>query len=582
MSYSLVIASQQGDRDNGQVHALGQRFSRKQTFKSLLETEDLGDPLNSATDSAYEVEDCFQAVDFLSALPHELALHVLSFIDNCRDMHSVTQVSRKWHELAQNNDVWCSVYSRAFPGEQVNVDAYLARRSMLLQTIGTVELVKPCEQQVGSRRSSNRSFAENSCKPPQTLFKQAAVSSRGLLTSSANLNGSSELEPVSPTSRAGSFHTPLVARRSPALSDAPCSPVLSGIAADQNLGPSRVTASRSSLSIKTISSTESLYPNFGVPGVNIVDWRDLFRQRLQLESNWRHGVLTSTTIEGHEDSVYCIQFDGNRLVSGSRDRKIKIWNMHSKACERTLSGHEGSVLCLQYNGKYLVSGSSDATAIIWDLEKGSILKVLRGHRAPVLDIRFEGDYIVTCSKDCTIRVWSLPDGAFLRELRGHNAAVNAVHLHGTTLVSASGDCLVKLWDITSGACIRDFSGHTRGLACVQFDGDLVVSGSNDKTIRVWKASTGECLNVFEDHSDLVRTLCFNKQRVVSGSYDQHIRVWNLQTGSLELQIKDAHSSWVFHVQMDPTRIVSASQDRKITIWDFTSNVADYQTFIPSF
>ncbi|KAJ3412360.1 hypothetical protein HDV05_000834 [Chytridiales sp. JEL 0842] len=316
------------------------------------------------------------------------------------------------------------------------------------------------------------------------------------------------------------------------------------------------------------------------------NWKALYHQRLALQLNWVNGRYTPLSYIGHSDAVYCIQFDPRHIVSGSRDRTIKFWDMtkiksgeSKKSLQRTLRGHAGSVLCLQYDHRYVVTGSSDSTIAVWDFKTGERLFVLTGHSAPVLDVRFNEDLIVSCSKDWTIKVWDLTTGTLVRTLQGHHAAVNAVHLHGDLVASASGDCVVKLWNIRTGQHVRDFLGHSRGLACVQFDGKTIVSGSNDKTIKIWNVETGECLRTLEGHKDLVRTLCFDKDRIVSGSYDMTIKVWDFNTGQLLHDLAGGHNSWVFHVQMDATKVVSASQDRKIVVWDFGVDVPLAQEFV---
>ncbi|TPX55854.1 hypothetical protein PhCBS80983_g04983 [Powellomyces hirtus] len=308
-------------------------------------------------------------------------------------------------------------------------------------------------------------------------------------------------------------------------------------------------------------------------------WQNIYRQGVALDTNWRRGNVSVKYLSGHEDAVYCIQFDKRFLLSGSRDRTLRFWDLKEHQCVRTLEGHRGSVLCLQYDDKYIVTGSSDQTIVIWDHQTRKLLHTLRGHTAAVLDVCFNDWMIVSCSKDCTIKLWSLPGGQLLRTLEGHHAAVNAIHLHGDYIASASGDCTVKLWDVRTGRCTRDFAGHTRGLACVQFDGDYLVSGSNDHTIKVWDAATGLCLRTLVGHEDLVRTLCFNRKRIVSGSYDQTIKVWDYETGDLQLNLKGAHSSWIFHVQMDATKIISSSQDKKIVVWDFSGDIENASDFI---
>ena len=71
------------------------------------------------------------------------------------------------------------------------------------------------------------------------------------------------------------------------------------------------------------------------------------------------------TFEGHSGGISCVQFDGSRIVSGSHDKTIRVWNIktNSKWSVLTLAGHSGEVRCLhlESGGNRLVSGSTDAT-----------------------------------------------------------------------------------------------------------------------------------------------------------------------------------------------------------------------------
>ena len=286
----------------------------------------------------------------------------------------------------------------------------------------------------------------------------------------------------------------------------------------------------------------------------VLDWRKLCHDRKALQNRWG-SLPTKTKLKGHDDSVYCVQFDDVKIVTGSRDRTIKIWDARTLECIRTLRGHSLSVLCLQYNDKLMVSGSSDNTIIVWDMQTYEVLGRLYGHTFGVLDVCFDDKYIISCSKDTTIRVWDLQKLALIGVIRGHRSPVNAVQMHKGQVVSASGDGFVKLWDIATRECIRVFEGHQRGLACVQFDGETIVSGSNDKTIRIWDAATGECRRILEGHTNLVRALHVEKNKIVSGSYDCSVRVWDMTTGECTLNLNSGHASWVFDVQFSCSRII---------------------------
>lgn len=221
---------------------------------------------------------------------------------------------------------------------------------------------------------------------------------------------------------------------------------------------------------------------------NMIDYRSLYQRRTQLEQRWKAENKQDRIVLGHADSIYCVQFDSEKLVTGSRDRTIKCWDMQGR-CLRTLTGHYASVLCLQYDDTLMVSGSSDHTVIMWNMQTYEIVRRLRGHASGVLDVGFDDRIIASCSKDATIRIWKRQDGSPLRTLSGHRGPVNAIQFCGSRLVSASGDAVIKLWDLETGQCIRDFVGHSRGLACIRFDGRRIVSGSNDNKIKVWDAGT---------------------------------------------------------------------------------------------
>lgn len=176
---------------------------------------------------------------------------------------------------------------------------------------------------------------------------------------------------------------------------------------------------------------------------SLIDWKFLFKNAYTLNQNWLEGSYHVNYVEAHLDSVYCLQFDQSKIVTGSRDHTIKFWDTHTIQPLKTFQGHTASVLCLQYNEFYIVSGSSDTSIIVWDIHTGEILKTLLGHRAPVLDVRLSGDEIFSCSKDFSIKKWDLKTGLVVRSYDGHLAAVNAISVDRNFLASASGNLMNK-------------------------------------------------------------------------------------------------------------------------------------------
>jgi WD40 repeat protein len=150
--------------------------------------------------------------------------------------------------------------------------------------------------------------------------------------------------------------------------------------------------------------------------------------------------------------------DGQILVTGSY-RKIKVWRLVQQLgftnCEaqlvHTLVGHAHIVrsLALSHDGKYLVSSSRDKTIKIWNLHTGELLHTLKGHTDGVYAIALSPDnqIIASGSADKTVRLWHLKTGELLGTFSGHANTVTALTFtaSGEILVSASLDKTIKIW-----------------------------------------------------------------------------------------------------------------------------------------
>ncbi len=67
-----------------------------------------------------------------------------------------------------------------------------------------------------------------------------------------------------------------------------------------------------------------------------------------------------------------------RILSGSGDNTINIWNAQTGNIIKTIQGHTKSVLtvCYSSDGKRIISGSGDKTIKIWNAQTGNIIKTL--------------------------------------------------------------------------------------------------------------------------------------------------------------------------------------------------------------
>jgi WD40 repeat protein len=85
------------------------------------------------------------------------------------------------------------------------------------------------------------------------------------------------------------------------------------------------------------------------------------------------GEKLQTLAGQHSGEVYALAFspdeDGRWVASAGEDSAVKVWDSHTGAFVRSFRGHTGLVSSVAFSpdGGRLVSGSRDRTVKIWDV-----------------------------------------------------------------------------------------------------------------------------------------------------------------------------------------------------------------------
>jgi len=99
---------------------------------------------------------------------------------------------------------------------------------------------------------------------------------------------------------------------------------------------------------------------------------------------------------GQTSTVNSVAFlhDGKRVVSGSYDNTLSIWDAETgQTVSGPFEGHTSTVnsVAFSHDGKRVVSGSYDNTVRIWDAETARVSGPFEGHINVVTSVAFSHD-----------------------------------------------------------------------------------------------------------------------------------------------------------------------------------------------
>ncbi|KAL0093826.1 WD40-repeat-containing domain protein [Phycomyces blakesleeanus] len=319
--------------------------------------------------------------------------------------------------------------------------------------------------------------------------------------------------------------------------------------------------------------------------------KQIYRRHHIMRLNWKYNRASRKRLYGHTNhAVTCLQFDEDKVITGSDDHSVNVYDIKSGKLMRILNGHSGGVWALKYVGNTLVTGSTDRTVRIWDINAGVCRYIFQGHSStvrcltiivPTPSISSTEEHspqpsqplIVSGSRDFTLKVWRLPDldepvidtdqkesTYLLHTLSGHTQSVRALAAHGSTVVSGSYDHTVRVWDVEHGKAGHVLTGHTQKVYSVVIDPkrNHCISGSMDSSVRIWNLEDGTCVSILRGHSILVGLLGLSGDCLVSAAADSSLRVWSAETGECQYLLA-GHKGAITAFQHDSQKIISGSE-----------------------
>ncbi|ORD94756.1 ESC [Enterospora canceri] len=166
---------------------------------------------------------------------------------------------------------------------------------------------------------------------------------------------------------------------------------------------------------------------------------------LELHPSWRsiNGDNKSEKTENDRNSS-CIH-----LAVAGESGLVKILNLKTGRIVQILRGHTGAITCIKTVGNKVITGSYDSSIRVWDVVTGECTTTMGGilcHRDVVLaiDIHRHHHKITSVGTDCTIREWELTGDEFINKPKYeyheiHKTHVQDVRYYGDLIISLGND-----------------------------------------------------------------------------------------------------------------------------------------------
>ncbi|KAI5169135.1 cell division cycle 20-like protein 1, cofactor of APC complex [Pancytospora epiphaga] len=204
----------------------------------------------------------------------------------------------------------------------------------------------------------------------------------------------------------------------------------------------------------------------------------------------------------HSSRIGVLELFGRNIITGSRDRKAKIFDLRSRITAGMFTPHFQEVcgLALSSTETHLASGGNDNRAFVYDLRASLLpLSKLGGHRAAIKALSWSPSSTLKLltgagTADKTMRMWDISSEAKVIHSRTFDSQIcNIRWLRNNSVLATFGYSNDDIKLLADFRIVRRFVGHKNRVIHFAIDDEqqYFATGSSDSSIRIWNMDPSE-------------------------------------------------------------------------------------------